>query len=1405
MRRWWPDFWIIVGLLLAPLLFFLPVTVGGRTLIPADNLYQFEPWASSREAVGVPETPHNELISDLVLQNYQWKAFIRENIRQREIPLWQPNQFAGTTFLANGQHSMLYPFSVIYYVLPLESAFGWFTVSQLWLAGIFMVLFIRGIGLSRIAALVAALTVQLSSFYIVATVHPMIQAGAAWLPLILLMIEYTIQRRPFPGTHGKATRLPWVLIGGVAFSMPHLAGHIEISYYTLLIMAFYAACRLLPLWWRDHANWRASFSTGIMLVAIVTLGFGIGAVQFIPNVQAANHSFRSDRHESLDTVMGYALPFRHLAKWIMPNVYGNPAHHEVFDIFEGETVSVADSWLKVQPDNANPPTQTDFGYKNYVEGGAYLGILPLILAAYGLIAAYWGWRKKEDATPRPPYPLIFALLALASLSFMFGTPTYAILYYAFPGIDQLHTPFRWIWPFTICIAVLAAFGAEALSQSRGETEPGVQYWKTPAARSFLYLLAKRGGWILIYGGVAILLALLASRIFFDQLESPMNNLYSRLGGAQGGARFAFPDVKAFYSYEFRNVLLLGLMVVGAGTVLRVSRCPIYVGKRERRFPIWQAMAVVVIFIDLFAATFDFNTSAKKAWLDYTPPAITWLQNQMKQEGQFRIYAYNWGEDPLHANGGWRYGLQDARGYDSLFSKEYAQMMERIAPQGLDFNRIDAIYYTNPQALVNPLLDLLNVRYVITDWLIKEEDNPTALGFEEVYVDGGVRIYRNLEALPRAYTAPLPENGASYQENEGCSDPSSLSNPENLSLIPPPDGACIAIEPATLTQYKNTEVRVDAIVDQTSWLILADSYDAGWRAFVKPKGASDDQEKEIDVERVNFNLRGVKLEAGEWTVRFKFSPASFQLGAFLSFVTAMLVIFLALIWLWRVFVGETADESADKRLVKNSVAPIALNLFNRAIDFAFAFIMLRILGPSNAGIYYYAIVIFGWFDIFTNFGLNTLLTRDVSRHRESAGRYLFNTSVLRLALAGLGIPALALVLLVRNTTVEPALDTTAVVAIVLLYIGLIPNSISTGLTALFYAFEKAEFPAAMTTVSTLIKVTLGLAALLLGWGVVGLAAASIVTNVVTFVVLTRLAWPLIRGHWEPVHDSSLQRTMLREAWPLMINHLLATVFFKSDIILMEAINGVTVVGVYSTAYKWLDALNVIPAFFTMALLPIISRQAHENRVAMRRHYLLGLKLLLMVALPTAIMTTFMATGLVGFLGGREYLPDGATSLQLMIWSIPIGWMNSLTQYVLIALDRQRQITGAFIVAVTFNIVANLIFLPTYSFRAAAIITIFSELALLIGFFWLIRDLVVGIDWGRWARLGVASGLTLGITWALWNVFPLLALMVGSASYILVLWYLNPFDSEESARLAGILPGRVQRIILRRSPHAVAPSD
>lgn len=1390
-RRFQADLLVLLGLGVLPSLFFWSVTFGGRTLLPADNLAAFEPWHSAFPAVDIP---HNQLLSDLVLENYPWKKFILESLQSGELPLWNPYQFSGIPFLAAGQHSALYPFSIFFYVLPLPLAYGWFTVSQFFLAGVFTYLLLRVLGLGRVAATFGALIYEFSLFMVVSVVFTMIIAGAAWLPLILALIELAIRQHPALGE--RPATLPWVVLGAGALGMQILAGHVEITYYTLLIAGAYSAWRLFTLYrWEQHLPLAHLSKRAMALLGLAGFGMALGAVQLVPLYEIVSNNFRSGS-ATFEQIISWAYPWRHVLVYLIPNFYGNPSHHTYLDLFTWQNT--------LAPLNNHT---IDWGIKNYVEGGTYLGLLPLFLLPLAALA--W-WRVVRDpdypapASLRLTAPFFFAL-AFFALAFAFPTRLYALIFWL-PGINQLHSPFRWVWPLTLSVAVLSAYGIDYLQRSRvnltggrGQasskisvpSRPPVRFFESSFLRPFFLLAAPSAitflAGLAFWGGCALVLAIIVARVGYEPLS--VGVLMDWLVKDLALADRAFTDGRMFFSYEARWAFIAGLMLIASGVVLRVSRCPIYLRGR----PIWEYLALGVIVLDLFVAGSGFNPAADPALLSYTPPSVEFLR---QDTGLWRFTTYDTrGAKPFNANVGWYFNLQDVRGYDSIFTKQYKNYMELIEPQyELDYNRIAPLSHV--ESLDSPLLDLLNVKYVISVEPINNSKYTLVYSAE-------VQIYQNATVMPRAYLAPRwatltsPDFGQTVQTRDPrqwviIEDWKELSPhlPPNLGQWPTPI-------PDSDILYTSNEVMLNATANEDAWLVLADSYFPGWKAFVRPLGANEAQEREVPITRVNGNFRGVELAPGAWTVRFKYSPLAPKLGGITSLTAGMTLLFMLGIFTWRYFYQESAVDSTARRVAKNSLAPMVLNLFNRAIDLGFAAFMLRVLGPEDAGSYYFAIVVFGWFEIITNYGLNTLLTRDVSRDREHANRYLINTTVLRLVLGVVAIPALALFLTARQTVAwgafqpEP-LPTSTLTAIMLLVIAQFPASFSTGLAALFYAYEKAEYPAAVATVSTLLKVSLGTVVLVLGTGFVGLAGVSIAVNVATLGILGALVWRMFfRPRWEL--DWSFQRHALTEAFPLMLNNLLATLFFKVDVTLLEPLRGPREVGWYSTGYKFLDAYNIVPSLFTFALFPVMSRQAQATagKTALQRSYVLAIKLLVAVALPLSVLTTFLAPTMIGLLGGAAYLPDGAIALALMVWSMPFGWINSVTNYVLIALEQQRGLTRAFAVALVFNVVFNLLLIPRYGYAAAAVVTIASEIFEGMAFYWYVRRSLGPIAWVSilWRPWVCALGMA-GVMFGLWVIHPLIALVVGPVVYVVSLTGMKTFTPEEQGILWQILPERMR---------------
>ncbi|MCB0154101.1 MAG: hypothetical protein KDF65_04825 [Anaerolineae bacterium] len=315
-------------LFILPLLLFWPVTIGPNTLLPVDNLFVYEPWLSYRTQAGVGQ-PQNQLLSDLILENYVWKKFIRESLAAGQLPLWNPYILSGQPFLANGQHSGLYPFSLIFYVMPLAKAYGWFTVSQLWLAGLAMYIFGRTLRLNRLGALIAGMTYALSGFFIVSVVFTMIIAAAVWLPLLLAFIEIIIRKQEEKGLNSYSPIL-YIFGGAATLGLQALAGHVEMTYYTLLVGGFYAGLRLLLLWWRQ-ATPRLALRLAGWLLVMVLLGVGLGSAQLVPMYEIVSQNFR-DNSVTLADVRGWALPVRRAATFLIPDFFGSPAHHGYFDV-----------------------------------------------------------------------------------------------------------------------------------------------------------------------------------------------------------------------------------------------------------------------------------------------------------------------------------------------------------------------------------------------------------------------------------------------------------------------------------------------------------------------------------------------------------------------------------------------------------------------------------------------------------------------------------------------------------------------------------------------------------------------------------------------------------------------------------------------------------------------------------------------------------------------------------------------------------------------------------------------------------------------------------------------------------------------------------------------------------------
>ncbi|MBI3297422.1 MAG: hypothetical protein HYZ75_04620 [Elusimicrobia bacterium] len=232
---------------------------------------------------------------------------------------------------------------------------------------------------------------------------------------------------------------------------------------------------------------------------------------------------------------------------------------------------------------------------------------------------------------------------------------------------------------------------------------------------------------------------------------------------------------------------------------------------------------------------------------------------LKMSGETRAEAWRRFKEVLFPNFPTAYGIDAADGQEELRYARYEKVLDLVDHDPF-----------------SPWIDVLAVTHVLTRWDMPPKFRPVATGTPNVY--------HNPAALPRAYvvheTAHVPdEEVLAYVQRAG-------SAALRLRAVSPRPleggGACVGGE-ARVVEPGSQRVRVETESPCPGWLVLADAWDAGWRAEVG--GVPE------EVLRVNLVQRAVRVPAGRSTVEFRYRPRGFATAAWVSGLAWLTVLIL----------------------------------------------------------------------------------------------------------------------------------------------------------------------------------------------------------------------------------------------------------------------------------------------------------------------------------------------------------------------------------------------------------------------------------------------------------------------------------------------------------------------------------
>lgn len=631
------------------------------------------------------------------------------------------------------------------------------------------------------------------------------------------------------------TRKRWsyVAAGGLVMGAQFLGGHPETSFHVMSVGAAYALYRAVAL-----EGWRLLRLLPHVLRVAAAGGAGVllAAVQFFPFLEALGYSstFAFKGAQAAPWTAGRVLQvFFDWREWpsaitaLLPNYFGTDLDGSYW-----------------------------FPYSNYVELDTYVGVLPLALALAAALPARW-----RSRSPRRSLILFLGGTGAVCLGLALHLPLLNAIN-QLPFLEMLASErLRLVYAFAV--AILAGAGLDEMAKHEPARRILARLLVLMAIASLILIGAAYGGLVVFRDSV---------------IRSGREFIQANWGTPYLSRPLEYYDALVQERYEKKLALFrpgnwtMYLPVLTALAWLALLRW-------QRGRPQVLAYGVLgLTVVDAFAVWAPFNPTLAPEHVFPTPGAIQFLR---QDQDVYRVV----GTDLiLYPNSGMVFGLADVRGYEPVVLQRYNNLVDRIE------GRYRYHFHLLFVSVDSPLLDLLNVKYALTDRELSGK-------WELVYQDAGsVRVYRNRQVQPRAFVVyrALVVSGAERSLESVTQDGFDFRGTAVLEARPsgwvePLDAPAIPAA-VQIVDYEPNRVRLRVETSADGLLLLTDTYMPGWVARV------DGRQTPVYV--ADHAFRAVVVPAGAHGVEFEYSPLSFSVGAAASLLTLAGLVFALLVPRWK---------------------------------------------------------------------------------------------------------------------------------------------------------------------------------------------------------------------------------------------------------------------------------------------------------------------------------------------------------------------------------------------------------------------------------------------------------------------------------------------------------------------------
>lgn len=242
--------------------------------------------------------------------------------------------------------------------------------------------------------------------------------------------------------------------------------------------------------------------------------------------------------------------------------------------------------------------------------------------------------------------------------------------------------------------------------------------------------------------------------------------------------------------------------------------------------------------------------------------------------------------------------------------------------------------------------------------------------------------------------------------------------------------------------------------------------------------------------------------------------------------------------------------------------------------------------------------------------------------------------------------------------------------------------------------------------------------------------------------------------------------IRECFPFAVAMLCSWVYFKSDIVLLEAFRGAGEAGIYAPPQRLMEPLLMVASLWGTAVFPTLCRLSQTDEVHFVHLKATSVRFALLLACPIAMGVATLARPIMLLLTGDEVTLDESTFvLQLLTLVVPLFYLNGICQEFLYAAHRNWFTVKSLATAGVVSVVLNVFMIPAFGVVGLSMTAIAANLTVSLCYWYGLRTELAAARLASLLLRSVLACVVMGaVAWYLahWNL--VVAVIGGAVVYV-----------------------------------------